>query len=316
MTNLLETGAHDWQNYVDYWRDIDAEWLQARAILRVNTPADLAALPAPGTGQTVYVKDVAANLKDVLYMYASVGPTGTAPGWVPYPALPKFLYASEDSVNRVTLGHHPGNSALVLPSISLSPQGVDIVSNFSVRTSILKVTAADIQMKTGTKNVVLTTDAAGLVVDSPIKAPSLNITGAISAASITAAAITVTGAITATGQALSVGSVAASAGITAGTTVTATSGFRTGTAAYLGDANGAVIRRADWAAGNSQIGVYGAKISLDGGTTEVTSQLAIMGGRSINWYNSSGTHVGYGGNVIYSSAEPTGIPNGTIWVIP
>ncbi len=315
MTTLAETGAHNWQNYVDYWRDTDAEWLQARTVLRVDTPAGLTSLPAPASpGQMVYVKDVAAGQKDVLFMYASTGAGPTTPGWVPYPSLPKNLYASEDSTARVTFGHHPGNPANVVPALTLSPTGVAVVSDLSVRTGVLKVTANDVQIKaTGTKTVVLTTDAAGLVSDSPIKAPSFTSTGGMTlTAGITAASLSA-GNITSSG-AVNTATLAASGAVTAAS-LSAAGGLTVGGASYQGNASGAVIKGANWAAGKTQVLVYTDYLQITDGTTYMDNQLAVRQNRPINFYNAAGTHIGYGGPVIYSSGDPGG-PNGTIWVIP
>ena len=100
MSALADIGTHDWKNYEDYWRDIDAEWLQARSVLRVDSlaqlgiPSGTSLVPNPGFGQMVYVKQALANQKNILFMYTQEGMSGSAPGWIPYPALPKFLYAS------------------------------------------------------------------------------------------------------------------------------------------------------------------------------------------------------------------------------
>jgi hypothetical protein len=316
MTTLSEIGTHDWRNYLDYWRDEDATWLQARSVLRVNTPAELGTkIAAPGVGQMVYVKDVAAGQTDVLFMYASKTGVAGPPGWIPYPALPKNLYASEDSTDRVTFGHHPSNPAAVVPSVTLSPTGLNVVSDLAVKTDVLKVTATNMQFRTSTKTVVLTTDTVGLVSDSSIRAP-----GFIS-----------TGAITATGQTITAGSITATSGVTTGTlnatgastlaavtaaSLSATAGLTVSGGKYLGNASGAVIQGPNWVAGNTEVRVYAGSARFDGGSTIIANQPDVYNNVGIRWFNGNpGTHFGWLGPVVYSGSDPGG-PNGTIWVIP
>ncbi len=314
MTVLAELGAHNWQDYTDYWREGDAEWLQARSILRVTAPGDLNALPTPGVGQVVHVKDVTAVRKDVLYMYASQGAGPTTPGWVPYAPLPKNLFATEDSVDRVTMGHHPNNVANVVPALAFSPTGLDVMTDFRVRTSVLRVTASDVQIKTGATAAALTTDATSLVSNVTIKAPGFISSGPISAPSqsVTVGSVTA-GTISSTG-AINTVSISASGAISAAS-LSAAGGLTVGSAKYEGNASGAVIKGANFAAGKTQMLVYTDYVQIIDGTTYMDNQLAIRQNRAINFYNAAGTHIGYGGPVIYSSSDPGG-PNGTIWVIP
>lgn len=304
--DLPLTGPADWTNFVSYWREEDAEWLQARTVLRVDTPAQLGTLiTAPSPGQVVYVKDVTGGQKDVLFLFASA-----TSSWIPYPALPKFLYASEDSAARVTFGHHTGDPTTVVPSVTLSPTGIDIPADLTVRTDKLKVTAADVQIKIGTKLVKLTTDAVGLVSDSPISAPSLTTSGAITAGgAITGPSLSVP---TVTVTTLNVTTVTASGNISTPGSVSAASHVSLG-GTFTGDASGAIVQGPG---ATAKVLVQASDVSLQGTNTNVDSQLKVNGGRSINFYNASNALLGYGGPVIFSATDPgaANCPNGTIWV--
>ena len=317
MTNLAEIGPHNWQDFSDFWREADAEWLQARTTLRVDTHALLpTTVPSPGVGQVVYVRDVAGFQHDVLFMYASdsKGDKSFIPGWKPYPALPRYLYASEDSDQRVTFGHHQGNPATTtIPSVSLSPTGLTVVSDLVVRgtggsADIFKITKDDVRITTGVgnKTVVFTTNAAGLVSNFPITAPgfistggAVTMAGAVSVGSLTATGtvkantITVDTTLTATGAADASQFTAKGAG-TAG-------GFKAAGGQFYGDANGAVIQRI---AGGPQIYVNTA-VEIKGGTnTDVDNQLRVLTGRPIEYRNTANNAtLGYSGPVIVSATS-------------
>lgn len=330
---IAEVGPHDWVNYTDYWRDIDAEWLQARSILRVNNYTDLvppsgtSIIPTPGVGQMVYVKNVAASQTDVLFLYASKGNAGT-PGWIPYPALPKFLYASTDDATKVVFGHHPGNPANVVPAVSLSPTGLSVVSDLTVRNGVLTVSASDIRISTGgNKTVVLTTDGAGLVSDMPIKAGGFTSTGPITATNqnITAGTVTATSTLSSDGPVTAKSTLAVTSTLTAGGLNVSGDRITLGSASpgtgasllyttpYSGSAVASVLRGANFVAGKTQLIVHTDYVQLYDGTTYVDNQMMVRGGRSVFYYNSAGTFTGYGAGVYYGAA-PTNPANGTIWV--
>jgi hypothetical protein len=320
MTVLAELGPHNWQDYTDFWREQDAEWLQARSILRVDTFNNLpTTVTTPGIGQVVYVKDVAGagTAKDVLYMYASEGGGVGVPGWKQYAPFPKNLAAKVDSNAQVLLGHHTGNPAAAVDTLAFSPTGLNVVSDFSVKTTVFKVTVNDLQIKIGSnKLVTLTTDATSLVSDSPIKAPSFTSTTAMTVGTTlnvvgatTVAALTASGVVTA--PSLVVNGPASAAQYTSSGATTA-GGLKAGGGQYYGDANGAVIQRI---AGGPQILVNTALEFKGGVNMDVDNQLRVMSGRPIEFRNAANTAtLGFGGPVFVGPTDPGGMPNGTIWV--
>ena len=220
----------------------------------------------------------------------------------------------------MTLGHHTGNPAGAVQSLSLSQTGVAVLSDLVVRANVFKVTATDVQIKTGSNTASLTTDNTNLVSNTIIKAPGFVTTGPITATGQTLAVGPITATSLTASAAISGATVGATGAITAGTTVNAATGtaggFRADKAAYLGDTNGAVIRRTDWAGGNSQLSVYAGTIRMDGGSTVIANQPDVYNNIGIRWFNGNpGTHYGWLGPVVYSASDPGG-PNGTIWVIP
>jgi hypothetical protein len=330
MTTLAELGPHDWQDYAHYWREADAEWLQSRSLLRVDTYANLpATVPTPGTGQTVYVKD-AGYVKDTLFLYAfDKDSNGTnIAGWKRYSPFPQYLHASPDTSSLVTIGHHTGNGTIV-PTLSFSPTGLTVVSDLVVRGTtgsldVLKVTKDEVRITTlGTNTAILKTDANGLYSDRVVRAPGFKITGAVGAGVIDTTSLTAT-SLTVTGATI-LGAVNAASVVTTGahsasayTAATgAAGGFKADKGQFWGTTTGAVIRRTDWQAGWPQLSVLSNLINFSGGATQMDNQFQVLTNRPIEYWNAANSAlVGYGGPVIVSATEPTTSPNGTIWVQP
>ena len=54
----LQYGAGNWQDYINNWREKDAEYLQARSILRFETVTKRdQILSTPGAGQFAWLND-------------------------------------------------------------------------------------------------------------------------------------------------------------------------------------------------------------------------------------------------------------------
>src|SRR5262245_3801511 len=88
-------GVANWVDNVNNWREVDAEWTQARAILRfASNSTRNSALPSPGVGQFVY-----NNTTDALQFWSKTG------AWKDYKPLPAFTTSYEDTGSGVTIGH-------------------------------------------------------------------------------------------------------------------------------------------------------------------------------------------------------------------
>lgn len=253
MTVVLPAnyGAADWTDYTDYWREVDAEWIQARTILRVGNVNGLDSLPTPGVGQVAYVEEwgAAGGIKDLLWMYASdsLGDNSDVPGWVPYPALPRNMAASEDSTTRVTFGHHTGNPANVNPTVTLDQSGIKIVDNLDVQlggTDIMTVRTDGIRIKVGSRTARLWTDTDEILLDTQLVVPGIRLTGGsinASGRTVTAATLSAT-----TGNITTVNSTTVNAsGNVSGTDLLFSSEVKNGTARFRSVSGDARIDRTD-----------------------------------------------------------------------
>ena len=98
-----QNGKADWTDYTDYWRELDAEWLRDRSVLRYDTEAvrsnATTGYTAPQTGMLSYLQTTTpAGGKLDLY---------TSGKWIPVIAAQNLTVApitSSDNV-EVTIGH-------------------------------------------------------------------------------------------------------------------------------------------------------------------------------------------------------------------
>lgn len=176
-------GKADWTDYVDNWRESDAEYLQARGILRFDTNANRdAALPSPTQGQFIYNASLDGGAGGLEMR--------TASAWVPYKSGPAFLKKTADDANSVAISHDTaGGKGIIFRPVS-GPNPLAKVE-FSAPIDAMGVLTAEsganigVRIKTGAKTVKLTTDATNLVLDSPLTVPGLTNTGAFATASST-----------------------------------------------------------------------------------------------------------------------------------
>lgn len=319
----VQYGKADWRDFIDNWREADAEWLQARTILRFQTTASRdAALGGALPGQMVFNAETA-----ILEIKG-------ASSWLPYKPMPIFTVKTQDDASQVSISHINAAGK----GVNFLPSGVTVNADLTVHSGVLGVTTTGVTFKTGSKTVKFTTDAASLLSDSPISAPSLSLTGAgtvISAPGktvVTGSVIADSGAITnismtgtMTGGILNsttgtIGGVAlASSSATAGQVSGANGaqGFHSGQGQFYGDSAGAVMRQRSagvWGAAYAK--VWPTDVELNSSTITFNGQTKFMGGRSVNWYNAAGTHVAYCGPTIYSPTDPgvANFPDGTIWI--
>ena len=324
----VQYGKADWRDFIDNWREADAEWLQARTILRFQTTASRdAALGGALPGQFVF--NVETGILEIK----------GASSWLPYKPMPVFTVKTQDDAAQVSISHINAGGK----GVNLTPTSVTVNADFSVLTSILTVAASGVRVKTGAKTALLTTDAASLVSDSPISAPSLSLTGAgtvlsapgktVSTGSIVADSgaitnISMTGTLT--GGILN-GTSGTIGGVSFASNIASTSGGYVSQNGYFyGDGSTARLRRRNPAGG--AVGTAFMSVSQDDvriittGESDVTPSLPgsifmqgvtrFMGGRPVPWHNAAGTHVAYCGPTIYSPTDPgvANFPDGTIWI--
>jgi len=327
-------GAANWSDYVDNWREADAEWIQARTILRFQTSAARdAALPGAGAGQFIY-----NGTNDYLEYRSSSGT------WKSYKATPNYLAGGQqDDVSGVVFAH--ANAAG--KGIMLTPTQVQTSAPLNVLTNTMLVDTTGINLKVGAKTVKLSTDAANLVSDSPISAPSLSLSGTgtvivaagktMSIGTITADVGTITNinmSGTLTGGVLngsratinSTISIGYDTGLTtpaASTNVIAPNGFVSQQGVFYGDATSAYMRqRVPTTAALSAQYIQVTATDINFGPTTAPNSvfmypyLRIMQGHGVPWHNSGGTHVAWISPVIYSGSDPGAgnYPDGTLWL--
>ena len=203
----LQWGKGTWQDYISNWRTRDTNWMQERLILRYQSTAlRNAAWAAPSAGQVTYNDET-----KTLEMWRA-----SQSAWV-RSLMFQYLVSSQDTAAGTNIFHASSGAK----GITLGPTSLLVdtpTTNFLSGTALIDATG--LTLKVGTKTVKLSTDTANLVSDSPIKAPSLDVSAGTGTV------------INAAGKTVSVGTLNASAGsITnlATGTVTGTTGSFTGT---------------------------------------------------------------------------------------
>lgn len=300
-------GKADWENYKNYWREEDAEWMQDRMVLRVLTSGDRDAL-LQSPGSLVYNEALdQVELRSKLGGYKTLTP------------LPTSLATSEAG-GKTTIGH-TGAGGL---GLTFTAAEVGVNTNFNVLNGVLTVNSTGVSIKTGAKTAKLTTDATYLVSDSPVSMPGLALTGGTLNATgrgATLGSLTVEGAATVNGAlnaaSGTIGGVGHSGGrVTAGALGQGGLGVVTDHGIFYGDASSAVMRY--WS-GSAMGGPYlqvtnSGQVASGGGNFDVYNQMRIMQ-LPIQYY--------YGGVGIwnfapsfYSAGDPGAqyFPDGTIWV--
>ena len=310
-------GRADWQDYKNNWREVDAEWVQGRAILRYEDAAKRdSSLPGASAGQVVY-----NQATDALELRSKLGT------WLSYRALPQNLKTVTDTAATVKIAHaQAGDKGLIFGTTGLSAD---------MPLSVLGVLSADltgVSIKVGAKTAKLSTDVDSLVSDSPITAPSIELTGTgevLSAPGKTVAVGTLTAAqINATNIGLSgtlTGGVLNGASGTiggvglVGSAAYAASGFIAGGGYFGGASTVAQVRRrdpADGSLGAASVNVTDTYVQMIGDPDiYLDGQLRFRTGKNMYWYDAAGTHRGYVPAVVYSATDPgaANFPNGSIW---
>jgi hypothetical protein len=328
----LQWGKGSWQDYISNWRTRDTNWMQERLILRYQTTAARTAdwSASPRAGQVTY-NDVTQTLE----MWRA----GTTNSWV-RSLMFQYLVSSQDTSAGVNLFH--AGSIASPKAITITPTTLLIdlpTTNFLA--GILTIDATGMALKTGAKTVKLTTDAANLVSDSPIKTPSLDLSGgtgtvlnaagkAVSVGALTADTatipnITLTGTLGGggilNGASGTIGAVGLSGGVisvAAGSASASAAGLQSGQGYFYGDGNSAVMRQrpaAASAAGAAYVQVMANDTLFNGNTVQTLGQFHVMNQRSIQYHRADNAVIWNGGPVIYG-ADPgvANVPEGTIWV--
>jgi hypothetical protein len=304
-------GKADWVDYSNYWRELDAEWLMERAILRYATPAARATqYPTPGFGMTTYNEQV-----DKLEMYSK-----TAAAWGTIQAF-VYLTSTADTASGVNVSHkNAGGKGIIF-----EPTRTQLDNPIWVMGGVLGVNLTGVTVKTGARTATLTTDATNLVSDSPISAPGGTLTGPLTATAITLSGtltaqsgISLSGTLTGgvlNGSSGTIGGVALS-----GNFVNASVGLVSQQGYFQGDGSSALMRQrnpSNGAIGTSYLQVTIGDIVAGGnGSFYMYPSLRIMGGKGIPWHNAGGSHVAWISPCIYSATDPgaANYPDGTLWI--
>jgi hypothetical protein len=276
-------GKADWQDYTDYWREVDSEWLMQRSILRyANTTTRAVDWPSPVAGQVTY-NDAIDRVE-----YRSK----TTNSWVPLLVIAN-LGVNLDSATQVGIGHSAaGGKGMVF---ELTRTVFD--NPIYVMGGVLTTDATGVTVKThATKAAKLTTDVNGLVSDSQITAPTLAATGAVTAATgtittLTAPNITMTGTLTGgvvNGSSGTIGGVAHSAN-----KVTAASGFDSSGGAFYGDAGSAIMRPVNRTGPYVQAHAGGVNIGGGGVIDILANSTMRVFTNAVQYIRSDGVHTGY-----------------------
>ena len=330
----LQYGAGNWQDYINNWREKDAEYLQARTILRFATTTTRdSVLTTPGAGQFAWVNDAGDGTEMLTYRSKSGG-------WKKFQPLAQNLKHTEDAT-KVTMSHvNAGGKGLTFGANT--PWGISIDTPFSVL-GVLTADSTGVSIKTGDKTAKFTTDGVGLKIDQPVTATNLTLTGTgtvFSAVGKTASVgtiiadvgdidnISMSGTLTGgkyTGTEATIGSVTLKNGQVVGT-----AGIIDQNGIFYGDGDSAIMRyrptSGTYVPGSSYLRVYDNVIQAHGGVGSVLDIYTLMRVREnaannqgeIRWVDSGGVTRGYIGPVVVSNTSQPAAnwPNGTIWIDP
>jgi len=314
MTVTLPTnGKADWTNYVDYWRDEDASWIQDRLVLRVGSDAERNAVGFGTTGAVVY-----NATRDALELRK-------AAGWSTLNTLPAMINVNEDTTNSITTLSHTGAGGR---GIVYSASQIAITNKLNVMNGVLTVDGPaaggvlGVYIKTGTKTAKLTTDATYLVSDTPVSMPGIQITGSgiidavgksatIGTLSLTTLQAPGAGALTVNATTLNATSASVGGVGISSNRVTASSGMVSNQGLFYGDSNGAVMRHVNGTGPYVQTTTGGVVLS-GGGTVDLYSQPRLINIGAIQHWNT-------GRNIapsFYSATDPGAgnFADGTIWI--
>jgi hypothetical protein len=315
-------GLGNWTNFQHNWRDMDAEWLQGRSILRFQTNAQRdAMLPSPETGQVIY-----NEATDRLELRLK---TGT---WARQGFLPQNLAGFEDDVDGVGLSHNVGGVGANPKGVRLTPTEVQITADaFRVLTDTFKVDATGVTIKSGTNIAVkMTTDATGLVLDGPVKAEQTSYVGSpesvaidasgkeVKAGTLTVATIVASapGVVSAAGRVTALDFATTGPGPSTLHGVSLAGGVITGELrdeilhAY-GDANKGYVK----GFGKAGLIEVDDNVTIKGTKTVLESVIEETNAVYPKWVF-SGVPNTISAHVIYSATDPgaTNFPEGTIWI--
>ena len=317
----LQFGIANWQDYVNNWREADAEYLQARTIARFqDANARNAGLPAPSPGQVVYNQGL-----DWLELRSKNNT------WISYRGLPQNMTVTTDDVNTVTLAH----SASSGKGISLGAAQVDIPGKLVVFNGVTTTDSTGLAIKVGAKTAKLTTDAASLISDTQISAPSIALTGTgtvlsapgktVAVGTLTADAATITsitlgGTLTGgviNGTSGTIGGVAHSGNTAASfvnNRVTASDGLLASGARFRGDGSAAIMQ-SNSGGPYIQVGPGGGAFTGGGQFDFYTNVRFLNNTVPVYFYASNSGAINIA-PTIYSGGDPGAgnFPDGTIWV--
>ncbi len=334
-------GRGNWTDYVNNWREKDAEYLQARSILRYHNATDRTAdWASPAYGQITY-NETAVQVGPGVFVDRPEMFSKQHNKWVALLMLDNVT-STQDNASGVALSHKDaaGKGVVFGPGSPAGTGLLAITAPLNVLNGIMLVDGTGVTIKTGARAAKLTTDAANLVSDTAISAPALISGGALSVAgAISAASITVTGTATLpnismsgqlTGGVLN-GTSGTIGGVAMGTAGAHGSGgvradaqgFHAQNGAFYGDGSSAVLRQRNPSSGAYSVNylqVTTDRVNVGGSTgyMDVYPTFRLFGGRGIQWINAGGAHQAWISPVIVQAGDPGAgnFPDGTIWIQP
>lgn len=314
-------GKADWTNYQDYWREEDAEYMQARTILRYATSAartiDWA---SPSPGHTTY-----NAATDQLEHF-----TITAPAkWIGVLASQHLTVTPKTSASDsdpVTLGHKSagGGGLQFFPTVSTENKVAMPAAYLDIGSGKIIAKATGLTIATAAAVAVLTTDATHLVSSVGIKASNVTVTTLTATGASTLVGGTFSGTLTGGGSSSVTATTGTFGGVAMATnSVNAPSGYVSQEGYFFGSATQARIRQRDAASpftlGTAGFDITDVAVTALGTDLLVNNQVKIYGLHSIDYYNGApGTLLGHAGPVVYTATAivASNYPEGTIWVTP
>ena len=281
-------GNANWTDYSNYWRETDAEWMQERMVLRyADATLRTTQYPNPKFGQITYNESALGPNLDRPEMYSKQHNK-----WVALLMLDNITSTRDDS-GGVAMSHKgaAGKGVVFQPAQTVMDNPINVMGN------VLYVDSDSVDIKTGSKLVKLTTDAAGLVSDSPISASALATGGALTAVSasisgsLTVPNITMSGTLT--------GATASFSGVLTGGTVNGSQGTIGGVLlqSSIANASGGVIASGSFVRGDANMGYWSHRNPSSGAISAPTvtvdgTYVRFRASNGMPWDRHDGNHTG------------------------
>lgn len=309
---LPANGKADWTDYVDYWREADAEWLQDRIILRTTNA--LRAGLAQSAGGVVYNSDTdLLELKQFSGSYLQIRPL---PSTLTTSLAAGVTTISSTGAAGKGIGFHDTTGITITDALNVMAGTLVVVGGGSGYVGI----KSGVNLEGRLTTVGTTAGTVNLVSSVPMTIPALTLSGTgtvlsttatVSVGTLSAATGTFTSNVGVSG-ALTAASGTIGSVVLASNKVTASNGFDTSGGSFYGDGGSAIVRNVARTGAYFQAGTDNVIAGATNGCY-MHSLLRVQGAAARIYHEATGKNFAPS---FYSASDPGvgNYPEGTIWI--